>query len=63
MKLEEFLDNPKLMQKVVRKILLIVTYIIVLIFVLFNVSALQQVGGYVLWLLGPSCWALPLPSL
>lgn len=53
MKLEEFLDNPKLMQKVVRKILLIVTYIIVLIFVLFNVSALQQVGGYVLWLLGP----------
>lgn len=53
MKLEEFLDNPKLMQKVVRKILLIVTYIIALIFVLFNVSALQQVGEYVLWLLGP----------
>lgn len=53
MKLEEFLDNPKLLQKVVRKILLIVTYIIVLIYALFNIHALQGVGGYILWLLGP----------
>ena len=53
MKLEELLNNPKLVKKLTRKILYIITFTVLLIFALFNLDRVWGIIQFIFALITP----------
>lgn len=53
MKIEELIENSSLSRKIIKKVLFVIAFAIALVFALFNLDRLLQMGGYTMGLFSP----------
>ena len=53
MKIEELVENSSLSRKIIKKVLFIIAFAIALVFALFNLDRLLEMGGYTMGLFSP----------